>query len=84
MSHLNDVEMSYFRHLLLAWRLAFILFVHGLFPNIWKSKASDEICKNDKKTRKYFLDKMYGIDESNLNQEIKKWEFPWIDRNAKL
>jgi hypothetical protein len=43
MSHLKDVEMSYFRHFLRAWSIAFVLLVHGLFPNIWKTKASDMI-----------------------------------------
>ena len=45
MSHLNDVGYGYFQHLVRAWRIAFILLVHGLFPNIWKTKASDELCK---------------------------------------
>jgi len=43
MSHLKDVEMSYFKHFLRAWSIAFVLLVHGLFPNIWKTKASDMI-----------------------------------------
>jgi len=72
--------MSYFGHLLRAWKWAFILIVHGLFPNIWKTKVSDEICGGNSKTRKYILDKMYGIDEDHLNQSIKRWEFPWIDK----
>jgi len=62
MSHLSDTGFTYLQHLLRAWRLSFILFVHGLFPNIWKTKASDEICK-DNPTRKYLLEKQYGIKE---------------------
>ena len=44
MSHLNDVEMTYFQHLSRASKIAFVLIVHGLFPNIWKTKASEMIC----------------------------------------
>jgi hypothetical protein len=41
MSHLSDVNRNYFQHLHHAWKVAFILLVHGVFPNIWKTKASD-------------------------------------------
>lgn len=41
MSHLTDVNMTYFRHLCRAYKVAFILMVHGIFPNVWKTKASD-------------------------------------------
>ena len=41
--HLDEVEMNYFQHMCHAWKLSFILFVHGLFPWIWETKASDEI-----------------------------------------
>jgi len=41
MSHLTDVNMTYFKHLRRAYKVAFILMVHGIFPNIWKTKASD-------------------------------------------
>ena len=41
MSHLKDVNMNYFEHLSRSFKVAFILVVHGLFPNIWKTKASD-------------------------------------------
>ena len=41
MSHLSDVEMTYFQHFRRAYKVAFILMVHGIFPNIWKTKASD-------------------------------------------
>jgi len=67
MSHLSDVEHTYFQHLKRAWRLSFILFVHGLFPEIWKTKASDEICKKNKynSTRAHLLKSMYGIEEKD-------------------
>ena len=44
MSHLDEVRMSYFAHLGHAWRLGFILLVHGLMPWIWSHKVRDEIC----------------------------------------
>jgi Family of unknown function (DUF6356) len=42
-SHLKDINMNYVEHFLRAWSIAFILIVHGIFPNIWKHKASDMI-----------------------------------------
>jgi len=60
MSHLSDTGFSYIQHLTRAWRLSFILFVHGIFPNVWQTKASEEICKENL-TRNYLLEKMYGI-----------------------
>ena len=85
MSHLQDNNVGYFAHLFRAWKWAFILIVHGLLPFIWETKVSDEICKNkNKKSREHLLKNMYGIDENTLNQNIKKWEFPWIDRNENL
>ena len=82
MSHLSDNGLNYFQHLIRAWRLSFILFVHGLFPFIWETKASDEICKNNS-TRAYMLKTMFNIEEKNrtLYDEIKRWEFPWLKRN---
>lgn len=65
MSHLREAGLSYLNHLIRAWRLSFVLFVHGLFPNIWKTKASEEICK-DNSTRKYLLDTHYGIREDDI------------------
>jgi hypothetical protein len=62
MSHLSDTGFSYLKHLTRAWRLSFILFVHGIFPELWKTKASDEICK-DNATRRYLLEKHYGIKQ---------------------
>lgn len=46
MSHLKDVNMTYFQHFKRAWGIAGILLVHGLLPNIWKTKASEMICKD--------------------------------------
>ena len=68
MSHLNDTGFNYFQHLIRAWKLSFVLLVHGLFPFIWETKASDEICSNKEKknkTRAYLLEKQYGIVEKN-------------------
>lgn len=44
MNHLDEVEKTYFQHLVGAWKVAFILLVHGLLPNVWRAKASDELC----------------------------------------
>jgi hypothetical protein len=69
MSHLNEVGIGYFAHLARAWKWAFMLFVHGLFPNVWKTKVSDQLCTNkelDKATRDYILKQMYGIDKNRM------------------
>jgi len=81
-SHLNEVGYGYFQHLYRAWKIAFILLIHGLFPNVWKTKASDMLCKErlgDDVTRAYLLKTMWGIDEKNdvMYDGMKKWEFPW-------
>ncbi len=64
MSHLSDTGYGYFEHLLRAWKIAGVLLVHGLLPNVWKDKASDMLCSSNK-TRKYLLEKQYGIFEPN-------------------
>ncbi len=46
MSHLKENNIGYFKHLYRAWRWALILVIHGIFPEIYKTKVSDEICKN--------------------------------------
>lgn len=46
MSHLEDVNMTYFNHLIRAYKVAFILMVHGICPNVWKTKASDILNHN--------------------------------------
>lgn len=61
MSHLTDNNIGYFKHLYRAWRWAFILLVHGIFPNIWKTKVSDEMNNKSTNTRRYLLEKHYGI-----------------------
>lgn len=69
MSHLNEIGLTYFQHLTRAWKWAFMLLVHGLFPNLWKTKVSDEMCVNkdlDNATRAYLLKTMYGIDEKRI------------------
>lgn len=45
MGHLAENNIGYFEHLRRAWKWGAILFVHGLIPDIWKTKVSDEICK---------------------------------------
>ena len=45
MNHLLEVQMTYFQHLTRAYKIAFVLIVHGLFPNVWKTKASDNLCQ---------------------------------------
>ena len=41
MKHLVDNEKTYFEHLCFAWTVAFVLLVHGIFPNVWETKASE-------------------------------------------
>jgi len=72
MSHLHETGQSYLTHLLRAWKIAFILLAHGLFPNIWKTKASDMLCKerlSDDATRAYLLKNMYGIAKRNKEKD---------------
>jgi hypothetical protein len=40
-NHLKASDISYFKHLARAWKIAAVLLVHGVFPIIWESKASD-------------------------------------------
>ena len=46
MSHLDDVKMTYLQHFRRAWTIAGILIIHGVFPNIWKTKASEMLCSD--------------------------------------
>ena len=46
MSHLHDTGFSYLRHLYRAWSIAFVLVIHGLFPNVWQNKASNMLETN--------------------------------------
>ena len=45
MSHLTETGYTYFGHLLRAWKVAGVLLVHGLFPNIWQNTASELLCE---------------------------------------
>lgn len=45
MNHLRENNVGYFKHLIRAWRWAIILFIHGIYPDVYKTKVSDEICK---------------------------------------
>lgn len=66
MSHLSDNNLGYFQHLFRAWKWAFMLLVHGLFPFIWETKVSGEICNNkNNKTRAYLLKHHFGIEEND-------------------
>ena len=47
MDHLKETGKGYFEHLLGAWKVAFILLVHGLLPNVWRYKASDLLRKEN-------------------------------------
>jgi len=86
MSHLNEVGYGYFQHLYRAWKIAFILLIHGLFPNVWKTKASDMLCKErlgDDATRAYLLKHMYGIEEKKdaMYNWMKEWEYPFTKKD---
>ena len=48
MKHLKDIDESYFEHLKFAWSVSFVLFVHGLCPWIWETKASDMMSERSK------------------------------------
>jgi hypothetical protein len=64
MSHLYETDQSYIAHLFRAWKIAFVLLVHGVLPNVWKTKASDMLCKErlgDDSTRAYLLRTMWNI-----------------------
>ena len=39
-NHLKEAGETYFEHLRFAWSVAFVLVVHGLFPNLWEWKAT--------------------------------------------
>lgn len=77
MSHLNEIGYGYFQHLYRAWKIAFILLVHGVLPNVWKTKASDLLCKErlgDDATRAYLLKTMWGIQERDYESTPSIWE----------
>ena len=45
--HLQEVDMTYTQHLIHAWKMAGALLIHGLFPSILTTYASDKM--NEKK-----------------------------------
>lgn len=62
MQHLKDVGMSYVEHLLRAWKIAGILIIHGIYPDIWKTKASDLLCDTKHSPTYKNLMKHYGVN----------------------
>jgi len=61
--HLKDINMGYLTHLTHAWRMSFILIVHGLIPSIWETKVSDEI-----------LDSSNKCDGRNASHKGNHWD----------
>jgi len=47
MKHLKETNNTYFKHMLRAFTISCILIVHGIFPCIWETKASDLLCSDD-------------------------------------
>ena len=43
MKHLKEANMGYFKHLWFAWTTALGLILHGLFPMILTTWASDRL-----------------------------------------
>lgn len=77
MSHLNDTDQNYFSHLFRAWKIAFVLLVHGVLPDVWKTKASDLLCKErlgDDSTRAYLLKTMWNIVPRNEQPMPSIWD----------
>ena len=75
MSHLHDTHQNYVTHLFRAWKIAFVLLVHGVLPNVWKTKASDLLCKErlgDDATRKYLLKTIIPVlpPQSELERDV--------------
>jgi hypothetical protein len=44
MTHLKDTGRSYWQHLIRAWSIAGVLIVHGVFPEVWKDRATKMLC----------------------------------------
>jgi len=61
MSHLYETGYTYFQHLRRAWSIAAVLIVHGLFPEIWKNKASKMLCSHTSTKTYKSLMEHYGI-----------------------
>ena len=45
MGHLKDVNMTYFEHLIFAWSMGLALLVHGIFPMLFTTYASDKMSR---------------------------------------
>lgn len=45
MNHLDNVKMSYFEHLTFAWLMGIALLIHGVFPTVLTTYASDKMAK---------------------------------------
>jgi len=43
MKHLKEISMGYFEHMWFAWSMALALLVHGIFPSLFTTYASDKI-----------------------------------------
>ena len=48
MKHLKETGYTYFAHMRRAFCIAFVLVVHGIFPDIWTDKATQMLCDHDK------------------------------------
>ena len=44
--HLQITGFGYFEHMIRAWHIAFVMIVHGIFPDVWSTKASQMILHN--------------------------------------
>tara|TARA_B100000519_G_C14112874_1_gene376643 strand:+ start:538 stop:720 length:183 start_codon:yes stop_codon:yes gene_type:complete len=47
--HLEDKQISYFKHLFMAIRIALALLIHAFLPNVLTNYASQELCKDEDK-----------------------------------
>jgi hypothetical protein len=43
MNHLKEVNMTYWQHLKFAWSIAFVSFVHGIFPSFFSDYVTTKI-----------------------------------------
>ena len=43
MNHLKEVNMTYWQHLKFAWSIAFVSFVHGIFPSLFSDYVTTKI-----------------------------------------
>ena len=47
MKHLKDTGYTYFGHMFRAFSVSFVLIIHGIFPWVWETKASELLCSDD-------------------------------------